>query len=99
MGCSPLLLSLFVVRFGERGWDRRVLSWLSSTTMILGDETPLEGVRKVPPGCYLRHERSTGLAIRRHVPSFDTPLAAGDSRDASIAAVERLSRRLQWVLS
>ena len=80
-------------------YNKDVLSWVYSTTMILGQQTPYAGVHKLRPGNYLEYQREGGLSISSYRENFYTPLefAATTEREEYFQeTVAGLIKRVAW---
>ncbi len=83
-------------------FNKGALSWIYSTTMILGQETPFDGVTKVRPGNYLEYSKTSGPSIKTYRENFYTPLSFSNKNDEAEYledAISDLAKRIKWYVS
>lgn len=75
VGNHSKLVSLFNGLSGDANLNWKSLSWIASTTMILGNETAYVGVHKIPPGSiFTMNANSLDFNIRSFSTNFFTPV-------------------------
>lgn len=97
VGNRPGLVASFQPAGAHSAIDPWVLSWVLSTTMIIGDETPWLGVRRLRTDEVLSIGQGGVRTSRVDIPAYVLPEAehADERHDA---AVERLVKRFEWYL-
>lgn len=100
VGNCARLVSLFNGRQNKVNW--KSLSWIASTTMMMGHETAFADVYKIPPGDYLTIEKgSLKPKIRNFTTNYFTPLylPTSSARDEFMQnTVEQMCNRVSWYL-
>ena len=93
--------SLVASFFGKgKNYNYKALSWLFSTTMILGEETAFEHVKKIPVGSSLSYSEDLGLQISPLETNFFTPLKLNnDEKDDYLKdRISCLNKRTAWYI-
>lgn len=100
VGNCARLVSLFNNRPNKTNW--KSLSWIASTTMMMGHETAFNDVYKIPPGDYLTIDKaSLKPKIRSFTTNYFTPLylPTSNARDEFMQdTVEKMCNRVNWYL-
>ncbi|MCC6933219.1 MAG: hypothetical protein IT292_08195 [Deltaproteobacteria bacterium] len=95
----PAIASQFYSAQKAASFNHQALSWIYSTTMILGHETPYQEVYKLSPGNYLLYERDKGLTINSYQKNFYTPITFTSEQEKEEYlrnAVKGLMKKVSW---
>jgi len=98
VGNRPDLVAAMQFQGAYSQTNPEALSWLLSTTMILGYETPWKEVRRLPTGHLVRIDKGV-VSVRPFTTNSHTPPDDGDLSEFYGMAIDGLVDRYRWYLS